>query len=382
MWVYLLVGLTTVLFIPYATILLFYRKWFLQLKPFSIPGAFRPLEKFSIIIPARNEEENIGACLHSILSQNYPPSLFEIIVVDDFSTDHTASVVEKLQHQYTNLKLINLSRELEGKSLNAYKKKAIEIGIGNSTGDWIVTTDADCFVTKNWLSSFAAFIQQQQPVFVAAPVVFVNSGTILSTFQYIDFATMQGITAASVSVGFHSMCNGANLAYRKDAFYKVNGFAGIDTIASGDDMLLMNKIKLQFPSKIAFLFSKDAIVSTTPMPDWKSFFNQRIRWASKADKYKDKSIFGVLVLVYLYNLLLFAMPFFAFIQIKIFVYWLILIAAKTIVELLFITPVMRFFGQSFLWQFPLFQPLHIIYMVIAGWLGKFGNYQWKGRKVK
>ncbi len=382
MWLYLLTGFTAVLFIPYATIILFYRKWFLQLKIFSIPVTFRPQEKFSVIIPARNEEENISACLHSILSQNYPPSLFEIIVINDYSTDKTASVVEELQHQYSNLKLVNLSNEMVGKSLNAYKKKAIEIGIGYSSGDWIITTDADCIVKKNWISCFAALIQQQQPVFVAAPVNFKNEGTILSTFQCIDFATMQGITAASVSVGFHSMCNGANLAYRKDVFYKVNGFTGIDNIASGDDMLLMNKIKRQYPSKIAFLFSKDAVVSTLPMPDWKSFFNQRIRWASKADQYKDKSILGVLVLVYLYNLALFVMPFLAFIQLKILLYWLLLLTAKIIVELLFIAPVMRFFGQPYLWQFPLFQPLHIMYMVIAGWLGKFGKYQWKGRKVK
>lgn len=111
-------------------------------------------------------------------------------------------------------------------------------------------------------------------------------------FQYIDFVSLQGITAASVSAGFHAMCNGANLAYRKDVFYRVNGFKGIDNIASGDDMLLMNKIKHEFPNAIGFLFSKDAIVSTSPMPDWKAFFNQRIRWASKADKYKDKTVLG------------------------------------------------------------------------------------------
>ncbi len=148
-------------------------------------------------------------------------------------------------------------------------------------------------------------------------------------------------------------------------------------------MLLMNKIKHQYPSQIAFLYSEEALVRTHPMPDWKSFLNQRVRWASKADFYKDKSISRVLGLVYLFNLALFVMPFLGFFNIKMLFYWLLFVAAKTIVELLFITPVIRFFGSTcLLWQFPFFQPLHITYMVLAGWLGKFGKYQWKGREVK
>lgn len=382
MWLNIFLLLTTILFIPYATIILLYRKWFLKLKPFTIAASFQPQTTFSVIIPARNEENNIGNCIQSILQQKYPSSLFEIIIIDDHSTDNTSKVVQQFQQQYSNIRLIKLADELDGKALNSYKKKAIEKAIGYSNGDWIITTDADCIVKENWLASFAALIQEQQPVFIAAPVVFTNDGTVLSTFQYIDFISLQGITAASVSAGFHSMCNGANLAYKKDAFYEVNGFRGIETIASGDDMLLMNKIKQRFPSKIAFLFSKDAVVTTNPMPDWKSFFNQRIRWASKADQFKDKSIFWVLVLVYLYNVVLFIMPLLAIFYPPLIVYWLVFIGCKTLVELSFALPVGKFFGQSFIWWFPLLQPLHIAYTVIAGWLGKFGKYQWKGRKVK
>ncbi len=382
MWLNIYLLLTTVLFVPYAIIILLYRKWFLQLKPFTIAASFQPQTSFSIIIPARNEEANIGACIQSILQQKYPASLFEIIIIDDHSTDNTSEIVQAFHQQHSNIRLIKLADELDSKLLNAYKKKAIEKAIGYSNGDWIITTDADCLVKENWMASFDAMIQEQAPVFIAAPVVFTKNNTVLSMFQYIDFISLQGITAASVSAGFHSMCNGANLAYQKTAFYEVNGFKGIDTIASGDDMLLMNKIKQRFPSKIAFLFSKEAIVTTDPMPDWKSFFNQRIRWASKADTYKDKSIFWVLVLVYLYNFSLFVMPLVGFFYWPLFFYWLVFIGCKTLVELSFAFPAGKFFGQSFLWWFPLLQPLHIAYTVIAGWLGKFGKYEWKGRSVK
>src|ERR1700741_4803978 len=110
-----------------------------------------------------------------------------------------------------------------------------------------------------------------------------------------DFLVLQGITGASVTKKIHSMCNGANLAYEKKIFYEVNGFAGIDHIASGDDMLLMHKIAKIYPGRIGYLKSTEAIVNTQPMATWPDFFNQRIRWASKATHYNDKRIFWVLL---------------------------------------------------------------------------------------
>ena len=189
------------------------------------------------------------------------------------------------------------------------------------------------------------------------------------------------------------MCNGANLAYTRKAFDEVGGFTGIDNIASGDDMLLMHKIYNLYPDKVMFLKSKDAIVQTAPVNSVKDFFNQRIRWASKADKYDDKRIFAVLMLVYVVNVLLLGLPVIAIfdniqysifnIQCSMFGLWLLLLLLKTFTELIFLYPVAKFFGkQSMLWLFPLMQPFHILYTVIAGWLGKFGNYKWKGRKVK
>src|SRR5438552_106784 len=143
--------------------------------------------------------------------------------------------------------------------------------------------------------------EEKNIVFIAAPVVLQNNSSVLQIFQAMDFLVLQGITAASVYKQFHSMCNGANLAYEKKAFEEVNGFESIDHIASGDDMLLMHKIRKKFPGRLNYLKSKKVIVSTQPMKTWKEFLNQRTRWASKARFYDDKRIFFVLLLVYLFN---------------------------------------------------------------------------------
>ena len=177
------------------------------------------------------------------------------------------------------------------------------------------------------------------------------------------------------------MCNGANLAYTKNAFNKAGGFSGIDAIASGDDMLLMHKIFKLYPNGIAYLKSKEVIVRTEPAYTITQFFNQRIRWASKADKYDDKRIIAVLILVYFLNVWIFISGVAAFFF-NVSFYFIGLLAAKTVIELFFLYPVARFFNkQIILWWFPLAQSFHILYTITAGWLGKFGSYQWKERKV-
>lgn len=380
-WANVILGLTIFFLLIYAVLIFSYRKWFLQLAVFKpVPASHST--RFTVIVPARNESGNIENCVNAILQQSYPGELFELIVVDDHSTDNTAQIVTALQSQYPNLKLIKLADVLQGKLLNAYKKKAIDTAIAQSTGDWIMTTDADCTMGKDWLSTYAAYIEQNNPAFVAAAVIFKNTGSFIAVFQCLDFISLQGITAAAVFAGFHSMCNGANLAYKKQVFHAVGGFKGIDKIASGDDMLLMHKIKKQYPDKVGYLFAQEAIVSTLPMPDWKSFLNQRIRWASKADKYNDKGIIAVLACVYLLNFFLLFFPLLGIINLQFLLYWIVLVSIKTIVELTFMIPAAKFFEQQkILRWFPVMQVFHMAYTVAAGWLGKFGSYKWKERKV-
>lgn len=381
--------ITILLFLIYACLIIYYRQSWLQIPigngQWAVGKEFSTL--VSVIIPARNEAENIGACLNSIVNQTYPQLLFEVIVVDDFSTDRTAEIVNSFAGK--NVSLVSL-KDFAKEELNSYKKKAIEIAISKAKGELVVTTDADCIVQKKWLETIASFYEKHNPVFIAAPVAYFPSPSgeglgvrFLKIFQSLDFMTLQGITGASVYKKFHSMCNGANLAYEKKVFLEVDGFTGIDTFASGDDMLLMHKIFNLYPDKVLFLKSRDAIVQTRPANSLQEFVNQRIRWASKADKYTDKKIIGVLLLVYLFNVWILLLVILSFFYPYIFGWFIGVMIAKTIIEIFFLYPVSKFFNkEKLLWWFPLAQPFHILYTIIAGWLGKFGSYKWKERKVK
>ncbi|MFM7357328.1 MAG: glycosyltransferase [Sediminibacterium sp.] len=367
----------------YALLMVLYRHHFQHLRPFlPLPASRNPTVSFSVLIPARNESACIAACIRSIFSNTYPGNLYEVIVIDDYSEDDTAQQVMDLQIEFAGLQLIRLSDHTKHESSTLYKKRALEVGIRESKGDWIVTTDADALVSGNWLSVLNSYILERDPVLIAAPVIFHSGKSILSVFQELDFMTMQGITAASVVSGMHSMCNGANLAYKKETFYAVGGFAGNEHLATGDDMLLMHKVKRAYPEKIGYLFSKDAIVTTRPQESWKAFFQQRIRWASKAESYGEPIIFGVLLGVWLINTLLLFGIAAVFFDRSLFYPWLTLMVIKTVMELYFLFPVATFFERkNLLIFFPFLQPLHLVYMVVAGWLGKFGSYEWKNRII-
>jgi cellulose synthase/poly-beta-1,6-N-acetylglucosamine synthase-like glycosyltransferase len=370
------------IFLLYSCLIIYYWLAWKSIPDFNLSVSLQKI-KISVIIPARNEEQNMGYLLQALQKQSYPKELFEVIVVDDHSTDATSNIVQ----QFPAVKLIQLKDE----AINSYKKKAIETGIAAATGDLIVTTDADCLPSKDWIKTIAAFKEQNGSVFIAAPVVLTpnpsplrgeGSNSLLSIFQQLDFMVLQGITGAAVYKKQLSMCNGANLAYEPNAFYAVNGFAGIDNIASGDDMLLMHKIWKQYPDKVHYLKSKEVIVSTQPMKTWKDFFNQRIRWASKARHYGDKRIILVLLLVYLFNLSFLALAIAGFFCHHYWLYLAGLWLAKTIIEFPFVYSVSSFFGKrSLLKYFFFFQPLHIFYTIISGLFGQFGKYEWKGRRV-
>ncbi|HJW17780.1 MAG TPA: glycosyltransferase family 2 protein, partial [Flavisolibacter sp.] len=263
------------------------------------------------------------------------------------------------------------------------KKKAIEAGICNARGELIVTTDADCLLPVNWLHTISNYYNNKNASFIAAPVKYSHDNSFFQVFQALDFMTLQGITAASVSSGFHNMCNGANLAYRKQSFEAVNGFDGIDKVASGDDMLLMHKIWKQDPDKVFYLKSKDAIVSTQPMPSWKAFYSQRKRWASKTMVYEDYRIVGVLAFIYLFNCLFFVWLITAFWHPINIVYAFAFLLLKTLIEWPFVRSVAQFYDEQRLMKyFLLFQPVHVLYTVVVGLTSQLGSYEWKGRRTK
>jgi cellulose synthase/poly-beta-1,6-N-acetylglucosamine synthase-like glycosyltransferase len=376
-FVLVLIGLA----LGYGILMLWYSLGWKRLKKFSPAAHPAAHTKVTVIIPARNEAANLPALLDALHRQTYSAALLEVIIINDFSTDQTAAVIRDFPAE--NIHLLELSEYLDKEQrLNSYKKKAIEIAISNASGDLIITTDADCVMGPRWIETMVQFYEQHQPKFIAAPVSFYKEHNFFKRLQSLDFMTMQGITGAAAELASGTMCNGANLAYEKQAFYDVGGFSGIDNIASGDDMLLMYKIFSAYPEGVRYLKCEDAIVRTLAVDTLKDFMHQRIRWSSKADKYEDKRLTWVLMLVYFFNVGLLAMAVMALFLPVWWPWFLIILLFKVTLELYFLLPVARFFNKTelLLWFIP-GQIFHIPYIVIAGWLGKFGSYQWKGRQV-
>lgn len=337
-----------------------------------------PWEEFptvSVIIPARNEEKNIGQLLEALRQQDFPAEKLEIIVVDDHSEDQTAAIARS----FLNVRVLPFREE----GLNSYKKKALEKAVAAACGELIVCTDADCIPTKEWLSELVRNYLTRDAAFVAAPVVLTNEGSLLGRFQTLDFLVLQGITGAGIQQGSLPMANGANMAYPKKVFEDVDGYKGADKLASGDDFFLLHKIVTKYPRKIIFVKSTNAIVKTAALPHWKDFIQQRIRWASKSAHYKEKSITAVLGLVWTYNAFFILTFVGAWFDWQLAVIFPIALLLKTLMEWPFVKSVADFFQVPItLLAFFGFQPLHILYTVFTGLLGLAGPYQWKGRKVK
>ncbi len=332
--------------------------------------------RFSVIIPFRNEAENLPSLLKTIAKLNYPFELFEIIFVNDASEDNseaiTAAAIEKSKF---SIKLIQNKRVS-----NSPKKDAIQEAIKNSNFEWIITTDADCELPKNWLNVFDSYIQQNDSIMVCGPVIYKSNGSFIDNFQKLDGFSLQSITIGSFGLNIPLLNNGANLAYRKDAFLKVNGFSGNDHIASGDDIFLLEKMKKHFPDRVHFLKTPDAIVSTKPQPSWRNIINQRIRWASKTSKQKNTTSILLGILVFLVNFSVLIIPAFMVFDFENILFYTFLLFFKIITDYLVVKQTALFFDEKIaFWKF-LWQPFVYSFIVLAVVLGSFGgNYSWKGR---
>ncbi len=349
----------------------------------TLPESFQPQTFFTVLIPARNEAENIQACLESIFQQNYPAHLLEVIVIDDHSTDATPDIVRSLS--FSGLRLLSLSEHINENDTRSFKKKAISIGITEAKGMVMVSTDADCLVERNWLNLLAAYYEKHQPKFMAAPVNFHREESIFERFQSLDFLGMMGVTGAGLHRGFMSMCNGANLAYEKKAFEAIGGFSGIDHLASGDDMLLMQKMAEHYPGQLAYVKNKEARTYTTAQKTLRSFIRQRIRWASKSSSYQEVQVTFILAMVFFFccNIVLCALliPFFGTTMLMLFLFQLLV---KGIMDYFFLSSMSQFFDRTDLMRsfIPAFF-MHILYIVGIGFLANIvKQYEWKGRRVK
>ncbi|WP_082491632.1 glycosyltransferase [Pedobacter sp. Leaf194] len=346
--------------------------------PYFIFNNKAPKTKVSIIVAARDEELNIAKTIDDLIAQKYPRALTEIIIIDDHSTDRTAEIV--LSYQATNVRLIKLN---EDRALNSYKKKAIQTAIGTCTGDLIITTDADCRMGENWLTTVVALYEEKDFKMISSPVAYFQERTLFERLQSLEFLYLIGLGASTIGNKSPSTCNGANLAYEKNIFYEVGGFQGIDDLASGDDELLLHKIAAKYPDKIGFLKNRDAIVYTHAKENLSSFIQQRKRWASKSTRYKNKAIIVLGVFVWVFNISILA----NFVTGLFFEGYLAItfyqLLVKMILESLFLWNVTGFAKRrSLLVLIPVLNVLHILYIIYIGIAGNSGKYNWKGRMVR
>lgn len=339
--------------------------------------------KISVIIAARNEAKNIQSCLKSIANQTYPKEHFEIIVIDDNSTDETLLVINEFAKVQNNITVIELKQKnSEG------KKQAINEAIKIANGELIVTTDADCMVQNEWLSTIVNHYSLTNSKMIVGPVMFQNEKNSFEKMQTIEFIALISSTAGSLFYNKAIMCNGANLTYTKDVFEKVGGFEAIDKTASGDDVLLMYKIQNQFPCSISFLKDKKAIVFTHAQNTLHSFIQQRIRWASKPYSKLNSSTKALAANVYFFNLwilILGALSLCFYINKNDFHPFigeicLIIFGIKCFIDFLLLFLASCFFSkQKHLFYFLPMQLIYPIYVSVIGILGIRKKYTWKDR---
>lgn len=368
--------LTLLFFLAYGMLLAYYTYQWGRLPEF-FPSPSKQKRRFSVLIAARNEENNIGGLLMALQGQQYPADLIEVIVIDDGSTDRTAVIVQ--QFPFATLLL------LQEKAGGMGKKQALTAGIRSAHNEWILATDADCTPPSEWIDSINDFLDQQEKlVCVVGPVTLSpTDGNLLHAFQRYDHLMFQGITAAAVGSGLHALGNGANLCYRKDAFEAVGGFEGIDQVASGDDVLLIEKFMKQYPDKVSFLKSKRALVKTRPSQTWKELWQQRLRWISKAGKYKNLRLLLAQWITGGFNLALLAQTLVCFWQPDLLKPTVALWMFKAISEWLLIGPVASLYRErKNFFVFLFLQPLHVLYLVTVGLTGQGRKYSWKGRIVR
>ncbi len=368
-----------ILAIGYACLIIFYYMGWLLIPKQKASVLFEPKIAFSILVAARNEEASIQNCLGSIIQQNYPSSLFEIIVINDHSNDKTAKIVEEIiaSNPIINIRLIDA--ELAGFS---GKKNAITAGISIANFDLIVLTDADCTRGNLWLSSLDSFVQQKSVKMIYAPVFF-HAATMFEKFQSLEFAGLVGIGGAAIQLKNPNMCSAANLIFTKDAFNEVGGYLNNEHVASGDDEFLLHKIFKKYPDDVYFLKDERAIVYTSPNGSMEQLTQQRRRWVSKSTKYEERHITAILVGAYFFNLSMLLNVIMSIFYEGFWQVGLTQLLIKMFAEGLILGSILHFFKRKqLLLLMPLVQPFHILYVIIIGIWANVNTYTWKERELK
>ncbi len=339
--------LTIILVVPYLILLLQIYRSLKKIRPFIVSE--KEQTDVSVIIACRNEERTLTGLLIDIANQNYPDTHFEVIVVDDNSTDNTFRIALNFK-QIRNIKVISN----KGKG----KKEAISNGIRASSGSLIITTDADCHVKKEWISSIVSFYCSYMPDMIICPVRLKSGPGLFRKFQELEFLGLQGITAGTASDNDSTMCNGANLAFTKEAYIKNSGNLHRELI-SGDDVFLLHSLKRQSGSKIMWLESTEALITTEASPSPAAFIWQRRRWVSKAGAYSDKRTIILGIVTFSTSLLILSVMVASFISPAFPYVLLTLLIIKSIPDFLILKDTAQRYGIKSLLNW--FIPVQIIY---------------------
>ncbi len=331
----------------------------------------------SIVLSARNEEKNIGACIKQLMAQEYPKTSFEIILIDDASEDETYKLASNILSQSNIKHQIIRQNEHTGKKINL--TKAIHL----ATGDIIVTTDADV-IYRNvfWLKAIHLYFVKYQPAMLIMPIDYTTHHQVLSTFQIVENIAISGITAGYTGINMAFMCSGANLAFKKHAFIDANGYQSHLDISSGEDVFLLEDIKNKKSANIMYGFDRHLIVKTLPEINLRNFLEQRIRWAYKAKYNKNQlNLFGGFIIIAA-NLLVLALIVAIIKQSAIIPYLSIFVATKFVFDFLLLFLASNFLNKVkyLMWLIP-FECVYWIYALVIGVASLIYKPYWKGIKT-
>jgi cellulose synthase/poly-beta-1,6-N-acetylglucosamine synthase-like glycosyltransferase len=349
-------------------VILFIAGWN-RARKYEVPGHVKHRRKISLIIPVRNEAAHITKLMSDLPRQGY--SDFEVLVVDDHSSDKTSSLL--MANKPGNVRVLQ--------NPGAGKKSAITEGVKHANGELIVTTDADCTFHTLWLDIINAYFEDEQLMMLSGPVGFMHDNSFFSKLQEVEFASLIGSGAATAALGFPTMCNGANLAFRKSVFQEVGGYEGNLHVASGDDEFLMRKIHDRYPKGIRFAATDKAIVATHPLPDLRTFFHQRLRWASKWRH--NTSVPTVALAIFILGSQLASIGCIVLLLTHVSYLPLVFFCIKAAAEYVFLKKVCAFLKIK--WSglaFIVLQLGYPVYVLVIGIASNFISYKWKGRKLK
>ena len=336
------------------------------------------MNSFSVIIPFRNEEKYLPELLKSILKLDFPKKSFELLFVDDDSTDNSVAII----HNYLKNSNLNYQILANKRRSKSPKKDALETAILKSKFDYIVTTDADCILPKLWLSEYDCFLQKGNSSLIAAPIQLIYNNSFIQKLQALEILSLQTATIGGFGWKFPFLANGGNLCFKKSDFKDVKGFDGNNNIASGDDIFLLEKFLLH-KKKVSFLKSDQSIVKTHPELNWEKVISQRVRWASKSKNYRLKRAKIIGLIVFLMNAaLVLGFPFVIseFLEIKTY---MLFVGSKLGMD--FLSMIVQLKREKKINLFFSFLVSSLVYPLLSIWitLKSFsGNYRWKEREFK